>query len=396
MPVELIQGHSNLNASMKHQRMQMDAERLLCDPATHDPRPTIRQHHSPPRVSYNALDSPEAAGITGPICVICKPKVFVSARLSQRPDQVLFGMCEIDSEIDSGTGRTELGPWARNAARRMEAAGLHFGHGTSTAFDEACWMLSAVLDMAPDFDVGELMREASRDQLASLEALLARRVEERKPLAYLLGEAWFAGMRFQVDESTLIPRSPLAEIARGGLLPWLDFDRPLEVLDVGTGSGCIAIALAAHWPKLRIDAVDISNAALPVAASNIERHGVSERVRLLNSDLYEALGKRRYDLIISNPPYVPAASMRALPYEYRHEPELALVAGEDGLDIFRELLAGAPEHLTPGGFLLVELGEASQAAETLLGPAEAIWLEFEHGGDGVVMLDRAACLQWRS
>ncbi|MFU8833606.1 MAG: HemK family protein methyltransferase, partial [Wenzhouxiangella sp.] len=177
--------------------------------------------------------------------------------------------------------------------------------------------VSAVLDLPPDFEPISLARIPTPDQRSRLDALLDARIRDRRPLAYLLGEAWFAGMRFQVNESTLIPRSPLAEIILGGMLPWLELDRPLRVLDVGTGSGCIAIALAAHWPQLQIDATDISENALTVARANGERHGVTDRVRFVQSDVYQALPGERYDLIISNPPYVPAASMQALPDEYR-------------------------------------------------------------------------------
>jgi len=287
-----------------------------------------------------------------------------------------------------------VGQWAIAAAEAMAQAGLFFGHGTATAIDEAAWMVSHVLVLAPDFDDGEFARPLSVEHRARLDALLQDRIATRKPLAYLVGEAWFAGLPFHVDESALVPRSPLAEIARDGLLPWLDFQRDLRVLDVGTGSGCIAIALARYWPALAVDAADISSAALMLAQRNVQRHGVVERVRLVESDVYDGLGDARYDLILSNPPYVPQASMESLPEEYRHEPALGLEAGADGLDIFRRLLAGAPDHLAPDGLLVVELGEAAAAADALLEGIDAVWLDFEHGGEGVVLLDRAACLQF--
>ncbi|MDT8439025.1 MAG: 50S ribosomal protein L3 N(5)-glutamine methyltransferase [Wenzhouxiangellaceae bacterium] len=293
----------------------------------------------------------------------------------------------------SESARAAPAAWVRDAARRMDAAGLVFGHGTACAHDEACWMLSQVLSLPPDFDDSQLPARLSVEQLRALETLLGERIETRRPLAYLIGEAWFAGLRFAVDESTLVPRSPLAEVARDGLAPWLDFERPLSVLEIGTGSGCIAAALAHYWPKLSIEATDISRSALDLAAGNLDALGLAGRVRLVESDVFDALTGRRFDLIISNPPYVPDASMQVLPAEYRHEPATALAAGEDGLAIFRRLLAGAPEHLKADGWLLVELGEAAPAAEALLGEVEHLWLEFEHGGDGVVLLDRAACEQ---
>lgn len=293
-----------------------------------------------------------------------------------------------------------IGKWVEQAAGRMQRAGLFFGHGTATAFDEACWMISHSQDLAPDFDDETMRVNLKAGDVESLESLLRQRIDTRKPLAYLIGEAWFAGLRFSVDQNTLVPRSPLAELVVEGLSPWLDLSRSLRVLDVGTGSGCIAAALAWHWPALEIDATDVSAAALARAADNLHRLGLAERVSLIESDVYSALADgqgqpRRYDLIVSNPPYVPNASMEELPAEYLHEPDMALRAGDDGLDIVRRLLQGAPDHLEPGGFLLLEVGEAAPQTQALLGDLASIWLEFEHGGEGVVLLDRAACLQWQ-
>ncbi|MGK7296963.1 MAG: 50S ribosomal protein L3 N(5)-glutamine methyltransferase [Candidatus Wenzhouxiangella sp. M2_3B_020] len=285
--------------------------------------------------------------------------------------------------------------WIDRAVGRMESAGLFFGHGTASAHDEACWMVAHVLGLPPDFDETDAPRSIGALERETLERLLQARIESRKPLAYLTGEAWFAGLRFGVNEHVLVPRSPLAEVVRDGLMPWLDPSRPLRVLDVGTGSGCIAIALGRHWPQLTVDAVDVSDAAVELATANAQRLGVSDRVHVFPSDVFDAVGDRRYDLIVSNPPYVPQASMERLPEEYLREPEIALAAGDDGLDVVRRLLHGAPDHLEPGGFLLLEVGEAQPQTEELLGPIEAVWLEFEHGGEGVVLLDRAACLAWR-
>lgn len=286
-----------------------------------------------------------------------------------------------------------LGEWVRKAAEAMDSAGLFFGHGTERSIDEACWMAAHQLDLSPDFDEAMFGVRVADEDRGALDALLARRIDTHQPLAYLLGEAWFAGLRFRVTPETLVPRSPLAELIVEGLQPWLDLDRPLRVLEIGTGSGCIAGALAWHWPALAVDASDISGAALEVAADNLRRIGVGDRVRLLESDVYDALGESRYDLIVSNPPYVPQASMRDLPDEYRHEPAEALVAGRDGLDIVRRLIAGAGDHLEPGGLLLVEVGEAAPMAEQLLAETDAIWLEFQHGGEGVFLLDRAAAVE---
>jgi ribosomal protein L3 glutamine methyltransferase len=275
-------------------------------------------------------------------------------------------------------------------AEEMDAAGVHFGHGTDNAFDEACWMASAVLGLAPDFDESVFEREVAPAEENRLRDLVGERIATRKPLAYLLGEAWFCGMSFEVNEHVLVPRSPLAELIMEGFAPWLDPGRIRRVVDVGTGSGCLAIAVAKHWPEVKVDAVDISPEALKLARRNAERHGVADRVECIESDLLTALGDRRYDVILANPPYVPTASMDELPEEYLHEPRLGLEAGEDGLDLVRRLLDQVPQHLEPGGILVCEVGEAAEAADDLLNTRgiEATWLEFEHGGEGVFLVER--------
>ncbi|WP_376697575.1 50S ribosomal protein L3 N(5)-glutamine methyltransferase [Wenzhouxiangella sp. EGI_FJ10305] len=278
----------------------------------------------------------------------------------------------------------------RQAAADMESAGIFFGHGTDNAIDEACWAASAVFGLAPDFGDEALAREVSEEDRERFEALVAKRIETRKPLAYLIGEAWFAGLVFEVNEHVLVPRSPLAELIMEGFAPWIDPDRLGRVVDVGTGSGCLAIATAVYWPEVKVDAIDISPEALALARRNTDRHGVSDRVEVIESDLLDALSGRRYDVILANPPYVPTASMAELPEEYRWEPALGLEAGEDGLDLVRRLLDTAAEHLEENGLLIMEVGEAAEALETLLlqRGIEFTWLEFEHGGDGVALIER--------
>lgn len=293
------------------------------------------------------------------------------------------------------TAAETLGEWVDAAAARMAEADLFFGHGTAEARDEACWIASGALGMAPDFPARRFADALSSEQRRRLDRVLDQRIATRKPLAYLLGEAWFAGLCFRCDQRSLVPRSPLAEPIVDGLSPWLALDRSLAVLDVGTGSGCIACALAHHWPSLRVDAADVSADAVALARDNVARLGLDDRVRVFRSDVYDALPEARYDLIVSNPPYVPDASMAALPAEYRHEPALGLRAGRDGLDVVRRLLAGAPDRLAPGGYLLMEVGEAQPQTEALLGTVDATWLEFARGGDGVVLLDRDACTAWK-
>ncbi|RFF27673.1 MULTISPECIES: 50S ribosomal protein L3 N(5)-glutamine methyltransferase [unclassified Wenzhouxiangella] len=280
----------------------------------------------------------------------------------------------------------------RQAATDMESAGLFFGHGTDNAIDEACWAASHVFGLAPDFGDEALARKVSEEERERFEALVTERIETRKPLAYLIGEAWFAGLAFEVDENVLVPRSPLAELIVEGFAPWVEPNQLRRVVDVGTGSGCLAIATAVYWPQVKVDAVDISPEAIALARRNVERHGVSDRVEVIESDLLDALAGRRYDVILANPPYVPTASMAELPEEYRWEPALGLEAGEDGLDLVRRLLDTAADHLEEDGVLIVEVGEAAEGLETLLleRGIEFTWLEFEHGGDGVALVERGA------
>ncbi|MDZ7790525.1 MAG: 50S ribosomal protein L3 N(5)-glutamine methyltransferase [Xanthomonadales bacterium] len=280
----------------------------------------------------------------------------------------------------------------RAAAERMASAGLFFGHGTDNAIDEACWMASSVFGLPPDFDDSVLLRMATAEERRRFEVLLDDRIHTRQPLAYLLGQAWFAGLAFTVNENVLVPRSPLAELIVEGFAPWVDSGRLARVVDVGTGSGCLAIATAVYWPDVTVDAVDISPEALLLAQRNAEYHGVADRVEVIESDLLDALEDRRYDVILANPPYVPTASMAELPAEYRWEPALGLEAGEDGLDLVRRLLDTAADHLEKDGVLIVEVGEAAEALEQLLldRGIEFTWLEFEHGGDGVALIERQA------
>jgi ribosomal protein L3 glutamine methyltransferase len=280
----------------------------------------------------------------------------------------------------------------RAAAERMDAAGLFFGHGTDNALDEACWMASSVFGLPPDFGDEVLSRVATEEERQRFETLLTDRIQTRQPLAYLLGQAWFAGLAFTVNEHVLVPRSPLAELIVEGFAPWIEPGRLRRVVDVGTGSGCLGIATAVYWPEVRVDAVDISPEALVLARRNAERHEVADRVEVIESDLLDGLEGRRYDVILANPPYVPTASMKELPREYRWEPALGLEAGEDGLDLVRRLLDTAAEHLEEGGVMIVEVGEAAEALEGLLleRGIEFTWLEFEHGGDGVALIEREA------
>ena len=285
----------------------------------------------------------------------------------------------------------DLATLVRRAAHRMEAADLYFGHGTDNALDEACWMAAHVFGLAPDFPPETFEQPVASADQARFEALLVERIETRKPLAYLIGEAWFAGLSFKVTEDVLVPRSPLAELIVEGFEPWLASAQLKRAIDVGTGSGCIAIALAHYFPQVTVDAVDVSPAALALAEANICRHGLAERVRVRQSDLLAALLDQRYDLILANPPYVPESSLPALPAEYQWEPRLGLVAGADGLDLVRRLMIQAAEVLQPHGILVCEVGEAAAALDRWLSDHSVTWLDFAHGGDGVFLIDQAGC-----
>jgi ribosomal protein L3 glutamine methyltransferase len=285
-------------------------------------------------------------------------------------------------------GLSTVVDFVRWAASRFGAAGLHFGHGTDNPIDEALQLvahgLHLPLPMPPEFFQAALTlveRETVTD-------LVRRRIDERKPVAYLTGEAWFAGLAFSVDERVLVPRSPIAELIENRFSPWIDPDRIHAVLDLCTGSGCIGIASACHIPHARVDITDISEDALVVARDNIRRHELAGRVRAIRADVYDGLGKSRYDVIVSNPPYVPRREYDSLPDEYRHEPELGLVADDDGLAVVKRIVRGATGHLEPGGILVVEVGNGEVAVAEAFAGLPLTWLDFARGGAGVFLLTR--------
>lgn len=268
----------------------------------------------------------------------------------------------------------------------FEQSDLWFGHGTDNAFDEAAELVFFGARLRHEDAADVYSRRLDAAERAAILALFERRVAERIPAAYLTHRMWFAGHEFYVDERVLVPRSPIAELIEAQFQPWIAPAKIRRILDIGTGSGCIAIASALALPAAQVDATDISDGALAVTAINIAAHGVQERVRALRSDVFDALAGQRYDVIVSNPPYVGDAEMAELPREYRHEPDSGLHSGVDGLDVVRRILAGAAGHLAPHGLLIVEVGNSEAALVEAFPRMPFTWLEFDRGGGGVFLL----------
>ena len=284
-------------------------------------------------------------------------------------------------------GQERVGELIDRAARRLERANLCYGHGTANARDDAAAIVFHALRLRHDAAPASYRLVVSVAGRRRAEALLRRRIEERVPSAYLTGVTWFAGYEIRVTPDVLVPRSPIAELCLNSFAPWIKAAHVRRVLDLGTGSGCIAIAAARAFPAARVDATDVSARALALARSNIRRHRLGRRIKVLRSDVYGALRGRRYDVIVSNPPYVPATDMRQLPPEYQAEPRLGLLAPRNGLAIIARILAGARRHLEPQGILVVEAGDTEHAVRQRWPSLPFTWLEFEHGGGGVFLLN---------
>jgi ribosomal protein L3 glutamine methyltransferase len=284
----------------------------------------------------------------------------------------------------------------RWATSQFNNAELFYGHGNADAFNDALQLILFSLHL-PATEFPEIFADSrlTRVEKETIINLIERRVKDRVPVPYLTNEAWFAGLPFFVDERVLIPRSPFAELIHDQFIPWLtNPDSVSSMLDLCTGSGCIAIACAETFPDANIDAIDISQDAIDVANVNIKKHHLTDRVRAIRSDLWTALDSQQYDVIVSNPPYVGADEMATLPAEYRHEPESALEADDNGLALVEKIIRGASNHLTPQGLLFVEVGNSDFAVMDKWSKTPFMWLEFEHGGHGVFMLTREQCLNF--
>lgn len=282
--------------------------------------------------------------------------------------------------------------WASSQFNRAE---LTYGHGTENALDEAVALVSHALAIPHDVPAPMYQARLTDEEKSAVIELINKRINKRIPLPYLTNEAWFAGIPFYVDERVLVPRSPLAELIEQHFEPWLDLTNTPDsrFLDLCTGSACIAIACAMAFPESHVDAVDISRDALDVARINVKKYALEQQVSVIESDLFSALPEKRYNIIISNPPYVDETDMANLTEEFKHEPALGLEAGKQGLDIVTRILEKAANFLLPGGLLIVEVGNSAPALEQALPHIDFTWLEFERGGQGVFLLSYEQLMQ---
>ncbi|WP_420804626.1 50S ribosomal protein L3 N(5)-glutamine methyltransferase [Tolumonas lignilytica] len=315
--------------------------------------------------------------------------------LLRQPDQpeAHLDNRNVDEVIDEFRTLNDMLRWA---VSQFNAAGLFYGHGTDNSWDEAIQLLLPALDLPPVVDSDLRLARLTRTERENLVHLIQQRIEQRVPAPYLTNKAWFAGYEFYVDERVLIPRSPIGELIQKQFAPWLQHE-PTRIMDLCTGSGCIAIAMAHAFPAAEVDALDLSPDALAVCEMNIEMHGMLGQVIPICSDLFDALPVGdKYDLIVSNPPYVDAEDMNDLPEEFHHEPEMALAAGHDGLDLVRRILAEAGALLKDNGVLIVEVGNSWVHLAALFPEVEFEWIKFEHGGDGVFVLTKAQLDQYQT
>lgn len=281
----------------------------------------------------------------------------------------------------------------QKASEKLEEAYVYCGHGTDNTWDEACLLLLHALGLERA-DESILQQQLSEAELLSFEALIDRRITEQVPAAYLIGESEFAGLRFIVDARVLVPRSPIAELIHKDFHPWLN-TQPASVLDLCSGSGCIGIATASKFTEAQVVLSDLSADALEVARLNVAKHNLEDRCEVIQSDLFVNLDGKKFDLIVSNPPYVDQRDIDEMPAEYKAEPELGLAAGIDGLDLVQPMLAYAAKHLNEGGYLIVEVGNSWVALEERYPSVPFTWIEFEYGGDGVFILSKVELVRYQ-
>jgi ribosomal protein L3 glutamine methyltransferase len=290
------------------------------------------------------------------------------------------------SSSDATSSLTTLRDYIRWGASRFAEAKLNFGHGTATALDEAAALVLHTLHLPYNLSEFYFQSNLTLEERQTVITVFDKRIKERKPAAYLTHEAIFAGLSFYVDERVLVPRSPIAELIAQRFAPWVEEDQIERILDLCTGSACIAIACAYAFSEAVVDAVDLSADALDVAKINVDKHQLYDEVTLYQSNLFDGLPDAQYDIIVSNPPYVAVEEWQQLPPEFHAEPEMGFVAGQTGLDIVIRILAEAKDYLTPQGILVVEVGSSAETLQETFPNVPFCWLDFERGGDGVFLL----------
>ena len=295
----------------------------------------------------------------------------------------------MSSTNTTGTAPSDIAGALAYAEERLAASDAYYGHGTDNAWDEAVQLVLAATEMPADAGEEVLPKPLSANAWERVQAMLYQRIEQRVPLPYITGVAWFAGLSFACDGRAIIPRSPIAELVLNGFAPWYAGPSPRRLLDLCCGGGCIGLAAAHYHPQLAVDLAELDSDALELARENIARLQLEDRARPVQSDLFDALRGQTYDIILSNPPYVDAQDLASMPAEYHREPELALGSGQDGLDLTRRILSQAHHHLEPTGLLIVEVGNSWPTLEASYPELPFTWLEFERGGHGVFALSAA-------
>ncbi len=288
---------------------------------------------------------------------------------------------------------TSIRAWINWAEKEFSSANLYYGHGTSNAVDEAVYLISYALKTDFELTGFESEKSLSDENNKRIHELLSQRIRTKKPAAYLVNEAWFCGLPFYVDERVLVPRSPIAELIHDEFQPWIARDKINSILEIGTGSGCIALSCAYYLNNTTVTAVDIDDGAIAVANKNRQQMQLQDRVSVIKSDVFDTIPESTYDIIVSNPPYVGHQEYAGLPHEYKQEPVIGLTSGSDGLDCVRKILSRSALFLNPHGVLIIEVGNSQGALQKAFPQLPFMWLEFERGGEGVFLLERDHLIQ---